>query len=446
MASVVKESGGRRLIQLSPGEDPRRPKVHLGRVTAKQAATACGHVEQLAAARRTGHAIPPATVDWLEGLPEAMRTRLEKLRLTEPRQRRACPTLGEWVTAYIKSRTDVKPRTAIIYRQTERNLLTFFGADKPLDAITPGDADAFGVHLRTVENLAENTARRRMGVAKQFLRAAVRKRHIGENAFDGQSTTVRENPKRFHFVGAEEAEAVLDACPDAQWRLAFALCRYGGLRCPSEVVRLTWGDINWERARFTVHASKTEHHADQGVRVVPIFPELLPHLRDAFEEAEPGAVHCCPQFANAGPMYRKTMAAIVKRAGLVPWPKLFQNLRSSRETELTESFPVHVVCKWIGNSPKVAAAHYLQTTEAHFERATTGAVHNAVHNPVHDAVHNPVQRPAATARTEAQNPGEGPGIHGKCGEMRPIAANCGLQNDLSLRPTGLEPVTSSSGG
>ncbi len=32
------------------------------------------------------------------------------------------------------------------------------------------------------------------------------------------------------------------------------------------------------------------------------------------------------------------------RAGLTPWPKLWQNLRSSRETELVETYPIHVVC------------------------------------------------------------------------------------------------------
>jgi hypothetical protein len=48
---------------------------------------------------------------------------------------------------------------------------------------------------------------------------------------------------------------------------------------------------------------------------------------------------------------------------------LFQNLRSTRETELAESWPEHVVCAWIGNSKAVAKEHYLQVTEEHFERA-----------------------------------------------------------------------------
>ena len=52
-----------------------------------------------------------------------------------------------------------------------------------------------------------------------------------------------------------------------------------------------------------------------------------------------------------------------------PWPKLFQNLRSSRQTELAERYPIQVVCEWIGNSEAVAAKHYLQVTEDHVAAA-----------------------------------------------------------------------------
>jgi hypothetical protein len=70
---------------------------------------------------------------------------------------------------------------------------------------------------------------------------------------------------------------------------------------------------------------------------------------------------------------------IIERAGLEPWPKLFQNLRSTRETELAEQFPIHVACSWIGNSKAVAAKHYLQTTDGHFQKAAqnpTQTVHD----------------------------------------------------------------------
>ncbi len=69
-------------------------------------------------------------------------------------------------------------------------------------------------------------------------------------------------------------------------------------------------------------------------------------------------------------MFRK----IIKRAGLTPWPKAFQNLRASRQTGLEQVFPTYVACKWMGNGPKVAAKHYLQTAEEHFDKAVQNPV------------------------------------------------------------------------
>jgi hypothetical protein len=37
---------------------------------------------------------------------------------------------------------------------------------------------------------------------------------------------------------------------------------------------------------------------------------------------------------------------------------------------------MHVVCDWIGNSEKVAVAHYLQVVEADFDKATQKATHH----------------------------------------------------------------------
>jgi len=420
MASISHDkAAGRRTIQFV-ARDGRRKSVRLGKVSKRHAETAKRFIEDLAACSVSGGSPKATTSEWLADLPDVIRRRIERAGLITPRQRVECPTLAEWVQRYIDGRQDVKQATATVYGHTQRNLLAYFGDSKRLDEITPGDGDAFRIHLISVEGLAENTVRRRMGIAKQFFIAAVRKRIIPQDPFDGQATLVRENRKRSYFVGRDEAQAVLDACPSVQWRLVFALCRFGGLRCSSEVARLKWADVDWERMRFTVHASKTEHHADGGIRQVPIFPELYPHLRDAFEEAEPGAVYCCPQYDNANQMYRKHVKAMVERAGLKVWAKLFQNLRSTRETELAEQYPVQVVCAWIGNSPAVAAKHYLQVTDEHFEKA----------------VHFPVQYDAARGGIELQSDTQG--------DENPVkdAPNLCQERHL-LGDTGLEPVTSS---
>ncbi len=114
--------------------------------------------------------------------------------------------------------------------------------------------------------------------------------------------------------------------------------------------------------------------------MIPLFPELRPILADAFELAPDGAVYVVDErmrassqgkvgWRNCNP--RTTFEKIVHRAGLTPWPRLFHNLRSSRQTELAESFPSHVVCDWLGNSEDIARKHYFQTTDDHFARAAS---------------------------------------------------------------------------
>ena len=74
---------------------------------------------------------------------------------------------------------------------------------------------------------------------------------------------------------------------------------------------------------------------------------------------------------------RTQFTKIIKRAGLTPWPQLWHNLRASRQSELTESFPAHVVTAWLGNSERIAEKHYLQVLDAHFERAIQNAGNKA---------------------------------------------------------------------
>ena len=127
--------------------------------------------------------------------------------------------------------------------------------------------------------------------------------------------------------------------------------------------------MDWQRGRITVTSPKTEHHAGGESRVIPIFPELRPYLEEAWEQAEPGTEWVLTRYRNTNVNLRTQLLRIIRRAGLTPWPKLFQNLRSTRQTELEESYPSHVVCAWLGNSESVARKHYLQVTDDHYQRA-----------------------------------------------------------------------------
>jgi hypothetical protein len=126
------------------------------------------------------------------------------------------------------------------------------------------------------------------------------------------------------------------------------------------------------------------------------------------------------------------LSRIIRKAGLKPWPKLFQNLRSTRETELADQFPQHVVCAWIGNSQVVAAKHYLQVTDDHF---AAGAADSAPKK----AVRNPVQQPPATDENDLKATHD---ENEKTPDLQGFAGDCkNLQSDL-MGEVGLEPTTS----
>ena len=367
MASISNDPNGRRRI-LFIGANQKRRVIRLGKVSQRFAESVKVKVEDLVSASITGHAPADETARWLAHLDPDLYNKLARVELVK---RRCSPTLAAFTESYIHKRVDIKPRTQINLNQARQYLLGFFDANRPLRDITPGDAEEFRLHL-VGQGKSDNTVHRAVGRARQFFRAAMQYGLIESNPFEGIAASVRANPQRFYFVSRDITQEVLDHCPDSQWRLIVALTRYGGLRCPSEVLALSWSDVNWELNRIRVPSPKTEHLEGKASRTIPLFPELRPLLMEAFELAQPGTQHVIYRYRDGNANLRTQLQRIIRRAGLDPWPKLFQNMRSTRETELAETFPMHVVCQWIGNSQPVAVAHYLQLTDEHFERAVRG--------------------------------------------------------------------------
>ncbi len=118
-----------------------------------------------------------------------------------------------------------------------------------------------------------------------------------------------------------------------------------------------------------------------GSRVIPIFPELRTHLKAVWEAAPEGGEFVISRYRASNSNLWTQLLRIIKRAGLKPWPRLFHNLRATRQTELAAHFPVHVVCEWLGNSKLISQEHYLRVTEADFDRANETAC-GALQNPV----------------------------------------------------------------
>jgi integrase len=384
MASISKDKSGNRTVQFI-GPDKKRRSVRLGKTGLADAKAIAEHVEHLASCWK--HRKPPCkqTDTWVAGLladsaSHWLYDRLAAVNLVPERERPEdqageLSRLGAFLAAYIDGRTDLKPPTVLSLNQAKGWLIEFFGEDKPLAEVTPADADDFRRWLDT--KLGDNTVRRYCGRAKQFFRAAVRKRLIDRDAnpfLDMADVSVRPNRERDFFITRSVADQVLKACPDLEWKLLFSLSRYGGLRCPSEHLALTWSDINWERERIVIRSPKTEHHEGKESRVIPLFPELKGLLEEAFDQAPDGSVHVIQRYRDSNANLRTQLQRIINQAGLSTWPKLFQNLRASRATELAAEYPAHVVAAWLGHSVIVSAKHYLQVTDADFDKAVQNAV------------------------------------------------------------------------
>src|SRR5262249_31311891 len=148
------------------------------------------------------------------------------------------------------------------------------------------------------------------------------------------------------------------------------------------------------------------------------------HLDEAWATAGTGAVHVITRYRDSNQNLRTQFRRIIRRAGLEPWERLFQNLRASRETELAAEYPVHVVTKWIGNSVDVAMKHYFKVTDADFARAS-GALHKAV-----QALHGSRERQSpAVGRGESES-------SENADSRRLVKSAASYCQDRPVRPTG----------
>lgn len=367
MASLIREPNGCKRIEFTiPGR--RRQKIRLGKINVKSAEGVKSKVGNLVSAVISGCGWDSDTSEWVGRIGDDLADKLAAVQLIPPRDRIECPLLKPFLENLRDTRPNLKPNTKRNYDQTIRRLVAHFGESRRLESISCGDADEWRDQMLT-DGLALATVGREVKRARQFFRAAVRRKLLAENPFTEVAAPAQVNTSRSHFITREVTTSVLAACPDIEWKLIVALSRYGGLRCPSETQALRWGDIDWERLRISVQSPKTEHLPGGAYRTIPMFAELRPLLEEAFELAEEGSIYVISRYRGTNQNLRTQFERILRRAGVQPWERLFHNLRASRETELTEDFPLHVVCDWIGNSAIIAAKHYLQVTDAHFTKA-----------------------------------------------------------------------------
>ncbi len=144
---------------------------------------------------------------------------------------------------------------------------------------------------------------------------------------------------------------------------------------------------------------------------------------------------------------REPFLDILRRAGVSPWPKLFQAMRASCENDLVDAgYPLSAITAWMGHTTKVAEKHYLRVRKEHFEKAAeNGAkmkenerlncdnLNNPNESPSEKTVQNPVQQASEWTCTDMHRIFEMPEFAGSFALMQVLA-------DKGLAEAGLEPA------
>ncbi|HIK92432.1 MAG TPA: hypothetical protein EYG03_10675 [Planctomycetes bacterium] len=213
--------------------------------------------------------------------------------------------------------------------------------------------------------MAENSMRQRMANCNTFFSYAVREELLSDNPFRNQATSHQKNDNGKENISTEIIDKVIEAAPNAEWRLLVALWRYCGLR-KMEPLELDWNDVLWAEGKLRVRSPKTAHHAGREMRYVPI-RDVETYLSDAFEVAPKGQKHIFG--VNAHRLF-DGFEKIVENAGYQPWPNLIKNLRLSCENDWLDAgeAPAHVIAAWIGHTIAVQNSSYAIVSDGHFEQ------------------------------------------------------------------------------
>jgi integrase len=434
MASISTDPGGRRRVQFVDPSGSRKT-IRLGKVSMRAAEAVKFRVEQLLAAKLTGHALETDTAKWVRELQPEMAKKLAAVGLIILPES-SSQELGPFLEAWIKAReSDYKPASIVAWRQVSDALIESLGESTPLRAVTPGKAEDFRQAMVN-SGLRATTIHKRLQHARMFFAAALRHGLVAENPFSFVRHRPGDAAERRAYVPAADAWKAIEAAPGNIWKLLIALSRFGGLRVPSEALSLRWRDVDWENQRLKIPSPKTEHLAGRGYRTIPLFPEIRPFLDAAFDDAPDGAEYVFPDeyrrraqgpggWANAN--LRTTLERIIRRAGISPWPRLWHSMRASRETDLVREYPLPVVAKWLGNTQAVAMRHYVDVTDADFDRAVNS-----------EAAQNAAQQAHALARKASLTPDE---EHEKTPDLPSPTSSCGTVQNRGMEAAGIEPAS-----
>lgn len=277
-------------------------------------------------------------------------------------------------------------KTALMY------LTAYFGETCRLDGIAVDQAEAWiealeagqfaetkGKNRTYGKDLSESSVRLYASKAKAIYNWAKLVGLVQTNPFDDLDTALIGAETRT-YVSVDQFETVIDKSPSAGWSAMFGLCRLAGLRreaarslpwsgsAVDSKGRKHWTGIDWDRRRVCVVGN---HKTKRKYREIPICPRLY-DLLIAARSVIDGMATVSSILTSADVLGRAQR--IVVAAGVTPWPRMFQSMRSSCENDWKQQGVAEATyCAWLGHSPRVSREHYVEPMDSEFDAITQAA-------------------------------------------------------------------------
>lgn len=419
MANIEhRTDGGRDGYRIRFQHNEERYSISLRGQDKAGATVAKDHIEHLITQAKRDRPPTAATVRWLDALDDKTHGRLAALGLTDARKVCELPRhVLAFMENYIERRTDwKKPEN---HRQAVNHLRTYLGRDVPTGSLTHGDCEDWHrwmMHAEDGPKLYRSTAGQNVKRCRQMFKDAIKHGLAKDNPFDDIKIDLRSDENKDHYVTPEETKAIFDACPDQEWRVIFALSRYGGLRVPSEVLPLTWSMFDWDKERFTFPACKTERYG-KPMRTLPIFPELATELLLWRQQLDESPELACDDYVvtthrHTGKHLRETFLTIVDAAGVARYEKAYMNNRATRRNEMElDGWRGAALDDWFGHSDETARRYYSKINEEDYRRAARGQSWGQV--PEDKPTHRSDQDRSKPRKTGPERPGESRGGDGE---------------------------------
>jgi integrase len=380
--SINKDSRGFRLFVTHT--DGRRKSLRLGGmgVAGKREVDGLRQLlSALVAWKSAAVPLPESSQAVIAGLHPRLRSfLLDSALLSLPK---GDPTVGEWLDVFLERKCGlVKSSTMRVYGRTCKQARHFFRPTERIGAVDGDRALEFRKWLMQPRGkrgrvLAEATIRKTCAIMSEAFGCALKAGLIRQNPFltAGIKKTVQPNRSREYFVSREEAGRLLAACESTEERLMVGLARFAGLRTPSEIADLRWSDFDSVNRTLRIRSPKTAHHADGGIRKVPVFPILMDLLAD--QRVNSDQIEYLLPTLRRYPSLSTRMRRIIKDAGIHQYPRALHNLRLSCISEwvLVDRRDLVTVAEWAGHTIQIMTRHYLK--QIHADSASQAALQAA---------------------------------------------------------------------